>query len=57
MGAVFVRQAHVPACAQFDAAAASVKTFVPTKTVPDADKLKVYGLFKQATVGDCNTAR
>jgi acyl-CoA-binding protein len=57
MGAVFVRQADVPACAQFDAAAASVKTFVPTKTVPDADKLKVYGLFKQATVGDCNTAR
>mmetsp|Transcript_71222 Transcript_71222/g.112863 ORF Transcript_71222/g.112863 Transcript_71222/m.112863 type:complete len:86 (+) Transcript_71222:88-345(+) len=23
----------------------------------DADKLEVYSLYKQATVGDCNTAR
>lgn len=43
--------------AAFDAAAASVKTFALTKTVPDAEKLKVYGLFKQSTVGDCTTAR
>ncbi|XP_058835749.1 acyl-CoA-binding protein [Topomyia yanbarensis] len=26
-------------------------------TPPDADLLIIYGLYKQATVGDCNTAK
>ncbi len=45
--------------ADFEAAAASVKTFVPGagKSVPDADKLVAYGLYKQATVGDVNIER
>lgn len=32
---------------EFQAAADSVKTFTPSKTVSNADKLKAYALFKQ----------
>ncbi|XP_029936556.1 acyl-CoA-binding protein [Myripristis murdjan] len=40
---------------QFDTAANEVKQL---KAKPeDAEMLKIYGLFKQATVGDVNTAR
>jgi diazepam-binding inhibitor (GABA receptor modulating acyl-CoA-binding protein) len=42
---------------RFHAAAESVKTFKAGKSVPNDDKLKVYGLFKQATIGDVNTDR
>lgn len=42
---------------QFEEAAKSVNSWKPTKTVPDDDKLKIYGLYKQATIGDCNTQR
>ncbi|KAG7245761.1 hypothetical protein CRUP_023620, partial [Coryphaenoides rupestris] len=39
--------------AQFDAAAAEVKQL---KAKPeDAEMLKIYGLFKQATLGDNST--
>lgn len=39
----------------FDKAAEDVKKL---KTQPaDGDLLELYGLFKQATVGDCNTDR
>eukprot|EP01134_Creolimax_fragrantissima_P001834 CFRG1834T1 len=39
----------------FSAAQTSVKNL---KTSPGNDEmLKIYGLFKQATVGDCNTAK
>ena len=41
--------------ADFDKAAEEAKT-LPDKTTND-DKLILYGLFKQATVGDCNTCR
>ncbi|XP_055843853.1 acyl-CoA-binding protein [Episyrphus balteatus] len=38
---------------QFDKAAEDVKNL---KTAPaDNDLLELYGLYKQATVGDCNT--
>lgn len=38
---------------QFDKAAEDVKNL---KTTPaDNDLLELYGLYKQATVGDCNT--
>ena len=45
--------------ARFNASAESVKSFVPGggKTVSNEDKLKAYGLYKQATVGDVNTER
>eukprot|EP00567_Pseudictyota_dubia_P016489 CAMPEP_0197449404 /NCGR_PEP_ID=MMETSP1175-20131217/21330_1 /TAXON_ID=1003142 /ORGANISM="Triceratium dubium, Strain CCMP147" /LENGTH=92 /DNA_ID=CAMNT_0042981531 /DNA_START=31 /DNA_END=309 /DNA_ORIENTATION=+ len=42
---------------RFEAVAESVKTFTPSKTVPNEEKLQAYGLFKQATVGDVNTER
>jgi diazepam-binding inhibitor (GABA receptor modulating acyl-CoA-binding protein) len=38
--------------ASFDAAVESVKTGPAKSDTSDADKLKVYGLFKQATEGD-----
>ncbi|KAI8145972.1 putative acyl-coA-binding protein [Fennellomyces sp. T-0311] len=41
--------------AEFDKAAEEVKN-LPTKPSDD-DLLKLYGLFKQATVGDNNTAK
>uniref|UniRef100_A0A672ZYQ3 Acyl-CoA-binding protein n=1 Tax=Sphaeramia orbicularis TaxID=375764 RepID=A0A672ZYQ3_9TELE len=41
--------------AKFDAAAAEVKQLKAKPT--DEEMLKVYSLFKQATVGDVNTAR
>ena len=41
--------------ADFDKAAKEAKT-LPDKTTND-DKLILYGLFKQATVGDCNTCK
>jgi diazepam-binding inhibitor (GABA receptor modulating acyl-CoA-binding protein) len=40
---------------EFDAATAKVKTL--TTRPSDADLLILYGLFKQAEVGDCNTDR
>jgi len=36
----------------FEAAAAAAKTL--PSNVSNEDKLALYGLFKQATVGDCN---
>jgi hypothetical protein len=44
---------------EFTAVADSVKAYVPGagKVVSNDDKLKAYGLFKQATVGDVNTER
>ncbi|KAF3175861.1 hypothetical protein TWF106_011057 [Orbilia oligospora] len=41
--------------AEFDAAAAAANAF--TKKPSDDALLKLYGLFKQATVGDVNTDR
>jgi diazepam-binding inhibitor (GABA receptor modulating acyl-CoA-binding protein) len=38
----------------FTAACETAKTLV--STLSDADKLTLYSLFKQATVGDCDTA-
>ena len=38
----------------FDAAAEEAKTLSPEPS--DDDKLVLYGLFKQATVGDVNTS-
>lgn len=43
--------------AEFKAACDGVKTFEPTKAVPNESKLAMYSLFKQATIGDCNTDR
>ncbi len=37
----------------FEKAAADV--FKHVKECPDSKKLELYGLYKQATVGDCNT--
>ena len=39
---------------EFEKAAEDAKTQVPDKAA-NADKLALYGLFKQATVGDVNT--
>ena len=39
----------------FNKAADEVKTLAGNPS--DEEKLKVYSLFKQATIGDCNTAR
>lgn len=42
---------------QFEFAAEQIKT-LPVKNGPsDSEKLTMYGLYKQATVGDCNTTR
>ena len=41
--------------AQFKAAAEDIKK--PTKDPGNDAKLTVYSLFKQGTVGDCNTSR
>jgi diazepam-binding inhibitor (GABA receptor modulating acyl-CoA-binding protein) len=41
--------------AEFEAAAAEVKTF--TKRPTNDELLQLYGLYKQATVGDNNTGR
>jgi len=41
--------------ARFEEAQATVKSLPPS--VGNDDLLKVYGLYKQATVGDCNTDR
>ncbi|KAF9940181.1 hypothetical protein BGZ75_004332 [Mortierella antarctica] len=40
--------------AEFNAAAEKVKTL--KKATPE-EQLKLYGLYKQATLGDCNTTR
>ncbi|XP_029171770.1 acyl-CoA-binding protein homolog isoform X1 [Nylanderia fulva] len=40
---------------QFEAAAAAVKAL--TKRPTDEELLELYGLFKQATVGDNNTSK
>jgi len=41
--------------ADFNEAAENVKKF--SKKPSDAEMLQIYGLFKQVTVGDCNTSR
>ena len=43
--------------ARFSASAESIKVFKASKAVPDTAKLAVYGLYKQATIGDCNIPR
>ncbi|XP_033209443.1 acyl-CoA-binding protein-like [Belonocnema kinseyi] len=40
---------------QFNKAVEDVKELASTPS--DADLLEIYALYKQATVGDCNTAR
>ena len=40
----------------FDKAAEDAKTQVPDKAA-NSDKLALYGLYKQATVGDVNTGK
>lgn len=40
-----------PLQTRFKAAAESVKTFSPSKTVPDAEKLRVYGEARQNRLG------
>ncbi|XP_067641328.1 acyl-CoA-binding protein [Eurosta solidaginis] len=40
---------------EFDKAAEDVKNL--TTTPADNDLLELYGLYKQTTVGDCNTAK
>ncbi|KAK0174622.1 hypothetical protein PV327_010378 [Microctonus hyperodae] len=40
---------------RFEKAAAEVKELVSSPS--DADLLELYALYKQATVGDCNTTR
>ncbi|GLJ21444.1 hypothetical protein SUGI_0395030 [Cryptomeria japonica] len=40
---------------EFEEHAEKAKTLPPATT--DADKLILYGLYKQATVGKCNTSR
>lgn len=42
---------------QFEAAAAAIKEWNPSKAPSNNDKLNLYSYFKQATVGDCNTSR
>lgn len=42
---------------QFEKAALSVKSWKPSQTVSNQDKLKVYALFKQGKEGDVNTTR
>ena len=43
---------------QFDFAVEQVKTLPSNGDGPsDDEKLKMYALYKQATVGDCNTTR
>lgn len=39
----------------FDQAAADIKTY--GKDISNDDLLKIYALYKQVTVGDCNTER
>merc|ERR1712141_379329 len=41
--------------AEFETAASEVTKL--SKTPTDQEKLKTYSLYKQATVGDCNTTR
>jgi acyl-CoA-binding protein len=41
----------------FAAAAEFVKSWKPSKSVPNEDKLTVYALYKQATIGDVNVVR
>ncbi|XP_037908495.1 acyl-CoA-binding protein homolog [Hermetia illucens] len=40
---------------QFEAAAAKTKTY--TKRPTDGELLELYGLYKQATIGDNNTSK
>lgn len=42
---------------EFKAAVESCKTYEPATPVTDDEKLKAYGLFKQATVGDVEGSR
>jgi diazepam-binding inhibitor (GABA receptor modulating acyl-CoA-binding protein) len=44
-----------PLAKHFEAVADKIKTY--GTEMKDADKLKVYGLFKQATVGDNTTSQ
>ena len=43
--------------AEFNVAKEEVKTFKPSKSVPNERKLKLYGLFKQIEKGDVTEAR
>lgn len=42
---------------QFDFAVDQVRTLPSTNEPSDSEKLSMYGLYKQATLGDCNTRR
>lgn len=43
---------------QFDFAVEQVRSLPSSGNSPStSEKLKMYGLFKQATIGDCNTAQ
>eukprot|EP00794_Sanderia_malayensis_P003331 gene3331-3820_t len=46
---------HIPHSLEFETAAKEVKNLAAKPT--DAEMLEVYGLYKQVTVGDCNTER
>ena len=44
--------------ARFEAAAKEIAAFKPASKDPsDDEKLEVYALYKQATVGDCTTPK
>lgn len=42
---------------RFEAAAAAIKVWNPSKAPSNEDKLNLYAFFKQATAGDCTTSR
>jgi diazepam-binding inhibitor (GABA receptor modulating acyl-CoA-binding protein) len=42
---------------QFKFAAEQVSTLQVKNGLSDSEKLKMYGLYKQATLGDCNTGK
>ena len=54
-------EALIPVASRINMSEAFTKAADEVKTLSgnpsDEEKLKVYSLFKQATVGDCNTAR
>ena len=43
--------------AKFQDAAKRIAAWKPKKDPSDDEKLEVYALYKQATVGDCTTAK
>lgn len=42
---------------KFNEAAERIKGWQPASAPPNAEKLKIYGLFKQATMGDITGSR